>query len=66
MNLEARLQEPFNRFTDTLAADEVELNFTYVIQASLHQRLAHKGRVQVNGAWNQRLCRNQTWRHWIV
>ena len=29
--LEARLQEPFNRFFDTLGHDEVELNFRYVI-----------------------------------
>ena len=26
-DLEAALKEPFNRFLDTLAADEVELNF---------------------------------------
>ena len=31
-DLEAAMQEPFNRFSDTLAADEVELNFKYVIQ----------------------------------
>ena len=31
-DLEARLQEPFNRFSDTVAADEIELNFEYVIQ----------------------------------
>jgi len=29
--LEAKLEKPFNRFSDTLAADEVELNFKYVI-----------------------------------
>ena len=34
-DLEAKLQKPFNRFSDTLAADEVELNFKYVIQVSL-------------------------------
>ena len=38
-DLEAKLQEPFNRFTDTLAADEIELNFEYVIKFSLHRRL---------------------------
>jgi len=32
-DLEAKLQEPFNRFSDTVAADEVELNFKYVIHA---------------------------------
>ena len=41
--LEAKLQEPFNRFFDTVAADEVELNFKYVIQFSLHRRLAYAG-----------------------
>ena len=42
--LEAKLQEPFNRFADTVAADEVELNFKYIIQASLHRRLVYAGR----------------------
>jgi hypothetical protein len=39
-DLEAKLQKPFNRFSDTLAADEVELNFKYVIQVSLCRRLS--------------------------
>ena len=37
--LEARLKEPFNRFFDTLGHDEVDLNFRYVIQMSLHRVL---------------------------
>ena len=49
-NLEANLQEPFNRFSDTLAADEVELNFKYVIQFSLHRRLAYAGHPPVKSA----------------
>jgi hypothetical protein len=49
-DLEAKLQEPFNRFTDTLAADEVELNFKYVIQFSLHRRLAYAGHPPVKSA----------------
>jgi len=49
-DLEAKLQEPFNRFTDTLAADEVELNFKYVIQFSLHRRLAYAGHPAVKSA----------------
>ena len=49
-DLEAKLQEPFNRFSDTLAADEVELNFKYIIQASLHRRLAYAGRSPVKSA----------------
>jgi hypothetical protein len=48
--IEAASQEPFNRFSDTSEAHEVELNFQYVIQASLHRRLAHKGRVPVKSA----------------
>ena len=31
-DLETRLQKPFDRFSHTLQADEVELNFKYVIQ----------------------------------
>jgi hypothetical protein len=49
-DLEAKLQEPFNRFSDTLAADEVELNFRYVIQFSLHRRLAYAGHPPVKSA----------------
>jgi hypothetical protein len=49
-DLEARLQEPFNRFSDTLAADEVELNFKYVIQVSLCRRLAYAGHPPVKSA----------------
>src|SRR5215510_3056201 len=48
--LEAKLQEPFNRFSDTLAADEVELNFKYVIQFSLHRRLVYAGHPPVKSA----------------
>ena len=49
-DLEAKLQEPFNRFSDTLAADEVELNFKYIIQFSLHRRLAYAGHPPVKSA----------------
>jgi len=49
-DLEAKLQEPFDRFSDTLAADEVELNFKYIIQASLHRRLSYAGRPPVKSA----------------
>ena len=49
-DLEANLQEPFNRFSDTLAADEVELNFKYIIQFSLHRRLAYAGHPPVKSA----------------
>ena len=49
-DLEAKLQEPFNRFFDTLGHDEVELNFKYVIQISLHRRLVYAGRPPIKSA----------------
>jgi hypothetical protein len=49
-DLETRLEKPFNRFTDTLAADEVELNFKYVIQFSLCRRLSYAGHPPVKSA----------------
>ena len=49
-DLEAKLRRPFNRFLDTLAADEVELNFKYVIQVSLHRRLSYAGHPPVKSA----------------
>jgi hypothetical protein len=48
--IEAASQQPFNRFSDTSKTHEVELNFQYVIQASLHRRLSHKGRAPVKSA----------------
>src|SRR6267154_3816366 len=49
-DLEAKLQKPFNRFSDTLAADEVELNFRYIIQVSLCRRLSYTGHPPVKSA----------------
>jgi hypothetical protein len=49
-DLEASMQEPFNRFSDTTEAHEIELNFRYVIQVSLHRRLFHKGPAPVKSA----------------
>src|SRR4029077_20368971 len=49
-DLEAKLQAPFNRFSETLAAHEVELNFKYIIQVSLHRRLAYAGHSPVKSA----------------
>ena len=48
--IEAGSQQPFNRFSDTSETHEVELNFHYVIQASLHRRLAQAGRAPVKSA----------------
>src|SRR5215831_11574768 len=49
-DLEAKLQEPFNRFFDTLGHDEVELNFRYVIQISLYRVLSYGTRPPVKSA----------------
>ena len=49
-DLEARLNEPFNRFFDTSGHDEVELNFRYVIQISLHRVLSYGDRPPVKSA----------------
>jgi len=48
--IEAATKEPFNRFSDASQAHEVELNFRYVIQVSLHRRQAHVGRAPVKSA----------------
>ena len=48
--IEAKLEKPFNRFSDTLGADEVELNFKYVIQVSLCRRLSYAGHPPVKSA----------------
>src|SRR5947207_2755368 len=60
-DLVEKLQKPFNRFSDTLAADEVELNFKYVIQVSLCRRLAYVGPPQAKSAI---LCRDSTMIHY--
>ena len=49
-DLEAKLKEPFNRFFDTVGHDEVELNFRYVIQISLHRVLSYGDRPPVKSA----------------
>ena len=48
--IEAASQQPFNRFSDTSETHEVELNFRYVIEVSLHRRLVHAGRAPVKSA----------------
>ena len=48
--LEEKLRRAFNRFSDTLGADEVELNFKYVIQFSLCRRLSYAGHPPVKSA----------------
>ena len=48
--MEARSGEPFNRFTDTLEVDAVELNFRYIFHVSLFRRLSYAGRTPVKSA----------------
>ena len=59
--LEEKLQRPFNRFFDTLGAEEVELNFKYVIRVSLCRRLAYAGHPPVKSAI---LARDSTMIHY--
>jgi hypothetical protein len=49
-DLEAKLQEPFDRFFDTTGHDEVELNYRYVIQISVHRVLSYGDRPPVKSA----------------
>jgi hypothetical protein len=49
-DLEAKLQKPFNRFFDTLGHHEIELNFRYIIQISLHRVLSYGDRPPVKSA----------------
>jgi hypothetical protein len=48
--LEAKSKEPFNRFSDTLGHDEVELNFKFVIHVSLYRRLTYADRPPIKSA----------------
>jgi hypothetical protein len=48
--LETILKEPFNRFSDTVAADAVDLNFEYMIRVSLYRRRFYAGRPPVKSA----------------
>src|SRR5438067_5438806 len=49
-DLEAKLEKPFNRFFDTLGHDEIDLNFRYIIQISLHRILSYGDRPPVKSA----------------
>src|SRR5438094_8520575 len=48
--LETTLQEPFNRFSDTVAADAVDLNFEHIIRVSLYRRLFYVNRPPIKSA----------------
>jgi hypothetical protein len=48
--LETTLKEPFNRFSDTVAADAVDLNFEYIIRVSLYRRRVYGKRPPIKSA----------------
>ena len=47
---ETALKEPFNRFSDTVAADAVDLNFEYIITVSLYRRRFYANRPPIKSA----------------
>jgi hypothetical protein len=47
---EATSNKPFNRFSDTLSAEVVELNFNYIFHVCLFRRLSYAGRPPVKSA----------------
>jgi hypothetical protein len=49
-DLERKLKEPFNRFSDTLEITQVELNYRYVIQVSLYRVISYGDRPPVKSA----------------
>jgi len=49
-DLEARPGKPFNRFTDALAVEAVDLNFRYIFHIALFRRLSYAGRPPVKSA----------------
>jgi hypothetical protein len=49
-DFEAKSEKPFNRFTDTTAAEAIDVNFTYVFDFSLFRRLSYAGRSPVKSA----------------
>ena len=48
--LEIALKEPFNRFSDTVGADAVDLNFEYIIHVSLYRRSFYGKRPPIKSA----------------
>ena len=48
--LEITSKEPFNRFSDTVAADAVDLNFEYIIHVSLYRRRFYGKRRPIKSA----------------
>jgi hypothetical protein len=48
--LETAFKEPFNRFSDTVGADAVDLNFEYIIHVSLYRRSFYGKRPPIKSA----------------
>lgn len=48
--LEMELHEPFNRFADTAAVEQVDLNYEYVISVALYRRIAYADRPPIKSA----------------
>jgi hypothetical protein len=48
--LETTSKEPFNRFSDTVRADAVDLNFEYIIHVSLYRRSFYGKRPPIKSA----------------
>ena len=48
--LETMSKEPFNRFSDTVEADAVDLNFEYIIHVSLYRRSFYGKRPSIKSA----------------
>jgi hypothetical protein len=48
--LETAIKEPFNRFSDTVGADAVDLNFEYIIHVSLYRRSFYGKRPPIKSA----------------
>ena len=55
--LEITLKEPFNRFSDTVAADVVDLNFEHIIRVSLYRRRFYGNRPPINRPFLPRTLR---------
>jgi hypothetical protein len=47
---ETAFKEPFNRFSDTVGADTVDLNFEYIIHVSLYRRSFYGKRPPIKSA----------------
>ena len=48
--LEFSLKEPFNRLSDTVGADAIDLNFEYIIRVSLYRREVYRGGLPIKSA----------------